>query len=389
MADDYVEINQVASGPTPEVPRQPESAESAVAAATAIAQAEHTHGLNPTSPDDFQNCRCWSHFKTALDRPATLDQALDPVRGSYKQSLVRIRSKIICIADDILHESSDQAARDSEVLALARRNSLLSLWPVMTEGIDHAIRTIYSIPGLFIPQPDCKHTVKGHLAILIERDESLGNIYKFLKETLKEAQKLQAMRDKLVEAHNKIMRRRAILSAVRSASVITLPFLPLASALFSAIDIGMSVSNGVQESFVSDEELVSTTQSVDSLQATLVTQIEWVEGIRVKLRALIAKIEEQVNDSIAHQVLYLLAKLNSTRKIVEAVFDRSATDWESVALNDAPSDRRSLRAAVQAMHAVLPNLGLPVSADVSLASLRDEAWRQIEVDLLAYKQSPN
>ncbi|CDO70661.1 hypothetical protein BN946_scf184756.g28, partial [Trametes cinnabarina] len=408
MDIDYVEVNQVAllesaESAIDEAAHHDEHgrpAESVVVAATVVveagdqapAQAEPLHGPDSTEVDS-QDCDCLppvksSNLKTVLNpSPATLELALAPVRASYRHSWGQIRSIIIRIAGDISDASSAEGARDAEALALARRDALLSLTSEITEALDNAMRTIYMIPGFFIPQPNCKYTVEDHLVQIAKLDKQLEDVQNRLREMQQKAQKLLDLRGQVVTAHNQMLRRRAMLTAVRSASIVTLPFLPILSAVFSAVDMALSVHNGSQESTVPDDVLMSATESMDSLQATLPRQIRRMEEIRFELQVVQAKIEHQRNDPDACQVLDLWTKLRSAQMLVKIIFDRRDSDSLSIESNNVIRRRscKSLREAIHAMHALLPILGIPHTRDVSLAAVSDGVWQQIEDDLVKFR----
>ncbi|KAI9066229.1 hypothetical protein FKP32DRAFT_1646107 [Trametes sanguinea] len=290
-------------------------------------------------------------------------------------------------AQDATQSQSGSPAPDVEVGGISSED-IFALKKKMTLTLARAVRTIDLIPGFFVPRSDCKLSIAQHLETLVSTQESLRTARDSIDSAWREAKKLFEARDKLIRAHENILHRRAMVKAVRWASIITLPFMPFLSGVLSVVEMSMAVSNGVQESFVTDDELLSTTSGVNDLHDKLLEQIKKLDELRAELVPVIAKVTEQRDNPLSPQLLYLRAKLKSTTQIVEAAFHRrTAADHRSDADEDAPDSCRTLREAIQAMHAIMPMLGLSITRDVSLASVSDEAWQRIEAELVKYKVS--
>ncbi|KAI8970747.1 hypothetical protein BD414DRAFT_581669 [Trametes punicea] len=338
------------------------------------------------------DCLCWSHSKESLLEPAALDQILDTVRDQYKRSLVKIRKTVISLIENDGRISSPE----EEARTLSKKTDIIILQGYMMMSLEHAIMTISQAPGYIFPKLNCKNTFDIHLALLSQRDHALGQFEEDIKEVLAEAKQVFEARDTLVGERRTLRRRRAVQIGARTAvgtaaqtsmfidanaeaglaqSLLTLPFVPWLSAVFCAIDMGVSVFIGFQDMLVTDEELASTTTGVDNLRRDMNEKIAIVGRMRVELKAIKDKVLAQRESLAARQLLYLLVKLKFAKTLVERAFGLSGL-------------ATSLCDAVQAMHSIMPILGVPISpSDISLVCVPQEPWQRLDEDLAAFRAS--
>ncbi|KAL7279242.1 hypothetical protein ACG7TL_007082 [Trametes sanguinea] len=381
--------------PTPPAASEPDAGHEPEAVAPA-AQAANVPGIAPQGPeaqdgspepphdDPKSKCRCFPHLKMSamIQGPARLEEVFESLGREYQESLVQIRAMVARLAEAKgTSQTSDSAGNVKVGEDVSSENALLALGTVMTQALSRALKTINSTPGFFIPRSDCKLDIDEHLEVIALHAESLRTARQCLDEAWKGAELMFETRDKLVRAHERMMQRRAMVKA----AIVALPFMPFLSGALSVIEMGLSVFNGVQETYVSDEELLSTTRSVDELCDKLLKAIKKVDEVQVELGPVKARIEEQRANALAPQLLHLRAELQSAKQIVEPVFHRRTTEQRPAEAEKAPAGCGTLREALQAMYAMMPLLGLPISPDVSLASVSDEAWEQIEADLVKYR----
>ncbi|OSD06634.1 hypothetical protein PYCCODRAFT_1431649 [Trametes coccinea BRFM310] len=383
--------------PTPPAASEPEAVAPAAQAANVpdvAPQGPETQDGSPDPPHDDpkSKCRCFPHLKmsTMVQGLARLEEVFESLGREYQESLVQIRAMVARLAEAKgTSQTSDSAGNVKVGEDVSSENALLALGTVMTQALSRALKTINSTPGFFIPRSDCKLDIDEHLEVIALHAESLRTARQCLDEAWKGAELMFETRDKLVRAHERMMQRRAMVKAVRSTAIVALPFMPFLSGALSVIEMGLSVFNGVQETYVSDEELLSTTRSVDELRDKLLKAIKKVDEVQVELGPVRARIEEQRANALAPQLLHLRAELQSTEQIVEPVFHRRAAEQRpgEAEKEKAPAGCGTLREALQAMYAIMPILGLSISPDVSLASVSDEAWAQIEADLVKFRAS--
>ncbi|KAI0628332.1 hypothetical protein C8Q77DRAFT_1162326 [Trametes polyzona] len=184
-----------------------------------------------------------------------------------------------------------------------------------------AMVTITVARGYIFPRVACKNTFEQHLAMLDCRDSKLREVEEGLVKTLEDAQPLLEARRTFLEVEASMRRRRLGRIAIRSAAMVLLPFVPTVSAALTAIDTLLIMAwYGIEGVDVSEEDLRSTSATVENLLKEIDEKLTSVRGQRKDLVAIRAKVTAQRDDPATQRLYKLLVKLYEAYELAQSVF---------------------------------------------------------------------
>lgn len=256
------------------------------------------------------------------------------------------------------------------------------------------MKLITQTPGYMFPKPQCKNSFERHLSNLSRRDDTLRTVEENITRTMHEAQPLFEAREKFLAVERKMSRQRARHMFVRTAvcysyqchcaqvlmhvcgaiqAILTMPFAPILSAALTAADnIVLAVIVGVQQLLVSEDELHSTSASVEALRAEMNDKIAVVQKLRRELVEIRAQVEAQREDPAASRLSTILRSLQAAKELAEAVFS-APNSKEAKAVPEA-----SMRALAVAMREVLDALGDQPEGISTLVEVDDSEWNDLD-----------
>ncbi|KAI0708779.1 hypothetical protein C8T65DRAFT_650095, partial [Cerioporus squamosus] len=312
-------------------------------------------------------CHCWKGNRMPKDTrvaqtPAALGLVLPQIRGRLERSvqafvhLVHLAEKIAAALEDTTALLPPDICDD---LCLRRE--------VVASGFDAATVTIITTPGYV-----CKEGSAEHERRYSERHKALTNIEDELTRGIKDAESLFDARDELVLAERRYRHRKYIQAAFRTMSILTIPYSPLVSAIFTAGDLfGVSVLIAIQRAVFPDagEQLGETLDRVMSLERNIQRKVEEVRRLKDALAAVKAKLEEEQRHPIATQLAGILDKVYLAKLAVESVI------FAPCAKCTCPPPALPVREVVVALRVMTETLDSPEGlqlVDEQLASLSEE-----------------
>ncbi|KAI0738347.1 hypothetical protein C8Q80DRAFT_272818 [Daedaleopsis nitida] len=182
-------------------------------------------------------------------------------------------------------------------------------------AIEVAIITLRTTPGYV-----CRTGSKPHAERLAQREAALQHIENELKRGVDDAAPLFAAREQLLRIDTDMRRRKYVQTAIRAMSIIAVPYSPLASALFAAIDLfGVSAALAIKDFYMSDilSLLRDTVERVQDLEVNIQDKLAQVKELRDHLEALKAKIELAQRRPIAGRLSDVLDTLCAVKTAVE------------------------------------------------------------------------
>lgn len=255
------------------------------------------------------------------------------------------------------------------------------------------MKLITQTPGYMFPKPQCKNSFERHLSNLSRRDDTLRTVEENITRTMHEAQPLFEAREKFLAVERKMSRQRARHMFVRTAvcysycycaqvlmhvcgaiqAILTLPFAPILSAALTAADnIVLAVIVGVQQLLVSEDELHSTSASVEALRAEMNDKIAVVQKLRRELVEIRAQVEAQREDPAASRLAAMLHTMQAAKELAEAVFS-APNSKEAKAVPGA-----SMQALAAAFREVLDALGERPEGTATLVEVDDSDWSGLD-----------
>ncbi|KAI0367143.1 hypothetical protein BV20DRAFT_1025111 [Pilatotrama ljubarskyi] len=329
-----------------------------------------------TVKDDEPDCMCWPHTKRSLRPTAPLEEVLPSIQTEIERAIESLHENIVLLQEDLSEPEGDLSPKPYG----ERSRRMTEHWQNMSSSLDYAIMRIIEAPGYLIPQLKCKNSYEQHFAHLVRRDETLRNVEVNFKKTLADAQPLFEAREKFIQVESDMRRRRNIQMAIRAAAIFTLPFAPVLSAALTGLDsVFLSAYVGVQEIMVSEDELRSTSESVESLGKELNEKIAVVQKLRQELAMYKEKAEAQRDDPAARRLLDILTKIHTVKDLVGVI---------SGTVTPQPGEEAkqpSLREVVAAMRDLSDASGAHVTAEDLLPSLDDGHWKNLDERIVALR----
>ncbi|KAI0350794.1 hypothetical protein OH77DRAFT_1524648 [Trametes cingulata] len=327
--------------------------------------------------DDDPDCMCWPHTKRSLLPTAALEDVLPPIRLEVEGAIEDLHGILV-----LLQEHLGTRAANGRLSPEIGSKGIASNWHRVSSHLDCAIARITEAPGYLIPELKCKNDYEQHFNHLIQRDKTLCNVEINFKKALEEAQPLFEAREKFLKIESEMRRRKTFNMAVRVASVLTLPFAPVLSGVLTALDcLVLSTYVGARELMVSQDELRTTSESVESLRKELNEKIAVVQKLRQELAVYKEKAEAQRGDPSARRLLDILTKIRTVKNLVDAISGSTTPDTR-----EHPK-QPSLREVVSAMRELADASGAELAAEDLLPSLDDAEWSSLDERLATFRST--
>ncbi|RPD53874.1 hypothetical protein L226DRAFT_563719 [Lentinus tigrinus ALCF2SS1-7] len=343
---------------------------SSIAGTSAAGPSSHNH-------DDDPPCHCWSNFLAEDKRvtEVTLNFALPPVRAELGRG-IKALEKIISLAE----HSADQDEGTANLLSPEARETFSSHRDTVVNSFETATEIVTTTPGYV-----CRKGSAEHERRYSQRHKALTDVEDELTRNIEDAEPLFKARDELLLAERRMRRRKYAQAAFRTMSIVTIPFFPLLSALFTAADMfGLSVVIAIQKAVFPDagNELGETLERVVTLEKDLQRKVAEVKRLKDKLETRKAKLEERQQHPIATQLAGILRKIYLARHAAEgALFlqsNKRAREHLTVPIRDVVSNLRGMGDALES----------PEMITGPIASLSDDQCAVIDRALAILRTSP-
>ncbi|KAH9850891.1 hypothetical protein C2E23DRAFT_886944 [Lenzites betulinus] len=318
---------------------------------------------------DAPDCHCWPHSKESLKEPHPPERIFRQVRKIVGGAIQDINTMIERLR--ALDLPDPKVAQQGELVHIA----LDAFGQPLADRFDLASLFICQAPGYLFAKPRCRNTFSQHLVYLSRRDDTLRTVEETLKQTLADAQPLFEARDKFMKIEATRRRRRL----VQMAAVMSLPFAPVVSATLSGLDtLVLAIFFGAEDIIVPEEDLRSTSASVDSLLKEMTEKIGMVEELRGEIALIRKKVTMQEGDPAACRLSKLVLKLQEAHDLAETVIQGKKSQDGRSATDPAPLSLRDLVAAVQE---VVDVLGEPHEDALSFIEVDGAEWAGLDEKL--------
>ncbi|KAL1940952.1 hypothetical protein VTO73DRAFT_7588 [Trametes versicolor] len=334
-----------------------------------VAAVEEPHA-DPTENNDSASteadCLCWPHVpKESQDPPPPLDEVLPEVWRNVDEAIKAF--------DRVVEHLRTRRVNPSPDAPFSAAIYMLAEGAAVAGSLKQGMKLITQTPGYMFPKPQCKNSFERHLSNLSRRDDTLRTVEENITRTMHEAQPLFEAREKFLAVERKMSRQRARHMFVRTAAILTLPFSPILSAALTAADnIVLAVIVGVQQLLVSEDELHSTSASVEALRAEMNDKIAVVQKLRRELVEIRAQVEAQREDPAASRLAAMLHTMQAAKELAEAVFS-APNSKEAKAVPGA-----SMQALAAALREVLDALGEQPEGTATLVEVDDSDWSGLD-----------
>ncbi|RDX42423.1 hypothetical protein OH76DRAFT_1411191 [Lentinus brumalis] len=308
-------------------------------------------------------CHCWKtripKDKRIAQAPVALSLILPQVRAELERAIQAFNSLVTLVekqADEIQDPAASLPSDIRDTFCLRRET--------IAAGFDAAIVVIRTTPGYVCKQGSAEHDRRYSA-----RHKALTNIEDDIARSLKDAEPLFKAREELLLAERRHRRRKDIQTAVRALSIVTIPYSPTVSALFTAADLfGISVVIAIQRAVFpdADDQLGETLDRVVSLVRDLERKVGEVKRLKENLEAVKTKLQAERMHPIATQLADILDMVYRAQLAVEDVLfpscDKCTCSHPVVPIREVVSSLQVMAEALECQEMV----------DGPLASLCDE-----------------
>ncbi|RPD76227.1 hypothetical protein L226DRAFT_521907 [Lentinus tigrinus ALCF2SS1-7] len=359
----------VTENPANNVQSQGSPGNVATTSATVIASGEPQKHNDPP-------CDCWRNRvpedKRYSHRPIALRLVLPPVRAEVKSAIEAFNSII-----ELIQKRAIEFGDATRILPPDIRGPFVSYRDTVANSFEIAIETLTSAPGFV-----CKQGSVEHERLYLEQRKLFTDMGEACLNWIKESERLFQAQEAIVLAYRHHRRKVYLQAVVRAMSIISIPYSPLLSAIFTAAEVfGISVHIAMRERVSEESSVRDALEQITNLEETKREASETLAQLRhlkEHLETVRSMLDEMQQQPLAAQLAAIYEKLYFAKKAVVGALSAHRDNSDAVV---------PFRDIVLSFQDMVEALEAPAMFDGRLASLSEDQCAAIDRALAILRSS--
>ncbi|RPD64025.1 hypothetical protein L227DRAFT_607744 [Lentinus tigrinus ALCF2SS1-6] len=328
-------------------------------------------GEGPSRPTSGRRNRV-PEDKRYSHRPIALRLVLPPVRAEVKSAIEAFNSII-----ELIQKRAIEFGDATRILPPDIRGPFVSYRDTVANSFEIAIETLTSAPGFV-----CKQGSVEHERLYLEQRKLFTDMGEACLNWIKESERLFQAQEAIVLAYRHHRRKVYLQAVVRAMSIISIPYSPLLSAIFTAAEVfGISVHIAMRERVSEESSVRDALEQITNLEETKREASETLAQLRhlkEHLETVRSMLDEMQQQPLAAQLAAIYEKLYFAKKAVVGALSAHRDNSDAVV---------PFRDIVLSFQDMVEALEAPAMFDGRLASLSEDQCAAIDRALAILRSS--